>query len=258
VRQLDIAAAIGLIGSFVLLTGAVLLGGNLASFYNLPSVLIVLGGTLMVTTISFSFRDILNAQRIIAKTIFQKSVNPEEAAFRMLDLAEECRHRGVLHLQNKLPELSDLSFQHKALQLVVDGLPSEEVNRILQQDLGGMVGRHNNSAGILRKAAEVSPAMGLIGTLVGLIQMLSNLNDPATIGPAMAVALLTTFYGAVMANMFFTPLATKLERNSATEVLRNKIFMAGAASIGRQENPRRLEMYLNTLLPPTQRVQYYS
>lgn len=257
-KNIDLASAIGLTGSFVLLTGAVLLGGNLASFYNLPSVLIVLAGTLLVTTISFSFKEILNAQKIIAKTVINRTVGPKEAAFEMLDLAEDCRHKGVLHLQNMLPRLDELSFEHKAMQLVVDGLPSEEVNRVLHQDLSAMAARHTNSAGILRKAAEVSPAMGLIGTLVGLIQMLSNLNDPAAIGPAMAVALLTTFYGAVMANMFFTPLATKLERNSASEVLRNKIYIAGAASIGRQENPRRLEMYLNTLLPPTQRVQYYS
>jgi len=111
---------------------------------------------------------------------------------------------------------------------------------------------------VLRKAAEFAPAMGLIGTLIGLVQMLGNLDDPSTIGPAMAVALLTTFYGAVLANMVFSPMASKLERNSAEESMVNTIYMMGAASIGRQENPRRLEMLLNSILPPGKRVQYFD
>ena len=105
---------------------------------------------------------------------------------------------------------------------------------------------------------EFSPAMGLIGTLIGLVQMLGNLGDPSTIGPAMAVALLTTFYGAVLANMVFLPLASKLERNSKEEALVSNIYLMGAASIGRQENPRRLEMLINSLLPPSQRVRYFD
>ena len=118
--------------------------------------------------------------------------------------------------------------------------------------------RHVKSTGVLRKAAEFAPAMGLIGTLIGLVQMLGNLQDPSTIGPAMAVALLTTFYGAVLANMVFMPLASKLERNSAEEMLIYNLYTMGATSIGRQENPRRLEMLLNSVLPPAKRVKYFD
>lgn len=257
-NKLDLASVVGLFGSFALVTGAVLLGGSIGSFFNLPSVLLVLGGTFLVTTISFSLDEVIRAQRLILRAMFTRRVTPNLAAYSMLDLAEKCRGKGVLQLQNYVLSLEDESFQRKALQLIVDGLPVEEVNRILQHDLNGMITRHNSCSGILRKAAEVAPAMGLIGTLVGLVQMLGNLNDPSSIGPAMAVALLTTFYGAVLANMFFSPLASKLERNSAEEVLLNRVFMLGAASIGRQENPRRLEMLLNTLLPPAHRVQYFS
>ncbi|MFC4271104.1 motility protein A [Sneathiella chungangensis] len=256
--KIDLATVLGLFGSFTLVTGAVLLGGSIGSFFNLPSVLLVLGGTFLVTTISFSLNDVIRAQKLILNTLFTRNMTPDFAAYSMLDLADKCRGKGVLHLQNYLQSLEAESFQRKSLQLVVDGLPAEEVNRILQNDLNGMIARHNSCSGVLRKAAEVAPAMGLIGTLVGLVQMLGNLNDPSSIGPAMAVALLTTFYGAVLANMFFNPLASKLERNSAEEVLLNRVFMLGAASIGRQENPRRLEMLLNTLLPPASRVQYYS
>lgn len=257
-NKIDYATIIGLLGSFTLVTGAVLMGGSMGSFFNLPAVLIVLGGTYLVTTISFSMREVIRAQKLIGMTLIGRNVKPDYAAYSMLELAEQCRGKGVLHLQQHMQALAEGSFQRKSLQLVVDGLPAEEVNRILQNDLNGMVARHNSGSGVLRKAAEVAPAMGLIGTLVGLVQMLSNLNDPTTIGPAMAVALLTTFYGAVLANMFFSPLATKLERNSSEEVLLNRVFMLGAASIGRQENPRRLEMLLNTLLPPSNRVQYFT
>jgi chemotaxis protein MotA len=110
----------------------------------------------------------------------------------------------------------------------------------------------------MKKAGDIAPAMGLIGTLIGLVQMLGNLDDPSSIGPSMAVALLTTFYGAVLANMVFMPLAAKLERNSGEEELLNSVYMVGAVSIGRQENPRRLEMLINSILPPSKRVSYFD
>lgn len=256
--KLDLATIFGLFGSFFVVTAAVVIGGSMTAFYNLPSILIVLIGTFLVTTMSFSIAEVIKAQSLIARTLFTSGNKPDGIAYGMLELAEKCRGKGVLELQSHLQSLTGEDFQHKALQLVVDGLPAEEVNRILQDDLDGMINRHSSSAGILHRAAEVAPAMGLIGTLVGLVQMLSNLNDPSTIGPAMAVALLTTFYGAVLANMFFSPLASKLERNSAEEILTNRIYIAGATSIGRQENPRRLEMILNTLLPPAERVHFYN
>ena len=256
--NLDFATIFGLFGSFVVVTAAVILGGSMTAFYNLPSILIVLGGTFLVTTMSFSISEVIRSQRTIARTLFTTRQKPDGIAQEMMELADKCRGKGVLQLQNTLKSLDNESFQYRALQLVVDGLPAEEVNKILQNDLNGMVSRHSSSAGILHRAAEVAPAMGLIGTLVGLVQMLSNLDDPSTIGPAMAVALLTTFYGAVLANMFFSPLATKLERNSAEEILSSRIYIAGATSIGRQENPRRLEMVLNTLLPPAERVHFYN
>ena len=138
------------------------------------------------------------------------------------------------------------------------GPPGGEVEAIMRRDMHSTVQRHAKSTNVLRKLGEFAPAMGLIGTLIGLVQMLGRLNDPSTIGPSMAVALLTTFYGAVLANIVFLPLAAKLERNSTEEALVNNVYLMGATSIGRQENPRRLEMLLNSLLPPSQRVQYFD
>ena len=138
------------------------------------------------------------------------------------------------------------------------GLRCSEWEAVAIPAFNEMTLRHEKSAGVFRKAAEVSPAMGLIGTLVGLVQMLGNLEDPSTIGPAMAVALLTTFYGAILANMVFAPLASKLERNSDEEALVQNLYLLGAVSIGRRENPRHLEAMLNSLLPPSARLQQFD
>ncbi len=254
----DLATIIGLISGFGLIIAAIFLGGDPLSFVNPPSILIVIGGTFAITSMCFSVKEMANTSTVIGKTFFYSAKDPADAAVQVLQVAELARRQGVLSLQNILPPLKSDPFLYKGMAMVVDGTPGEEVELILRRDLSATQQRHHKSASVLRKAAEYSPAMGLIGTLIGLVQMLGNLEDPATIGPAMAVALLTTFYGAVLANMVFSPMASKLDRNSAEEAMINTIFMMGAASIGRQENPRRLEMLLNSILPPAKRVQYFD
>lgn len=234
------------------------IGGSANSFFQAPAVLIVVGGTLGVTTVCFSLDEMKNAQRIIVNAIWSPPFEPERAAMLMIQTSEIARKRGILALQDAVPDLDREPFARKAITMVVDGSPVEEVERFLTNEIHQMGIRHATSANILHKAAEVSPAMGLIGTLVGLVQMLGNLNDPSTIGPRMAVALLTTFYGAILATMLFSPLASKLERNSSDETLVATIFMQAATSICRKENPRKLEMLLNTLLPPAKRLRYFD
>ena len=254
----DIATLVGLVGGFGLVISAIFIGGSPGSFVNIPSVLIVVGGTICVTMMCFSLGEILRTAKVIAKTISYTSRDPSEAAIQVLQIAELARRQGVLSLQGVLQQLQDEPLLFKGMSMVVDGTPGEEVEGILRKDMLATVQRHTKSANILKKAAEFSPAMGLIGTLIGLVQMLGNLDDPSTIGPSMAVALLTTFYGAVLANMVFGPMASKLERNSGEEAMVNNIYVMGAASIGRQENPRRLEMLLNSVLPPAKRIQYFD
>ena len=254
----DMATLIGLVGAFALIVTATILGGSPGSFIDLPAMLIVVGGTFAVTTVSFSLSEMAQSQRVVLKTLFHSSRDPSKAAVHVLDLAVIARQDGVLSLENALPEPDKSPFLHKALTMVVDGLPGDLVEQVMRSELHAMLSRHRKAANVLRKAAEVSPAMGLIGTLVGLVQMLGKLDDPAVIGPSMAVALLTTFYGAVLATMVFSPLASKLERNSSEEALVDNIYLLAAASIGRQENPRRLEMLLNTILPPAKRVNCFD
>jgi len=231
-RTIDIMTVIGMICSFAMIITAIVLGGSPESFINPPSILIVIGGTLAITTVCFSFSEIGSTVKVISKTMFRNTQEPFDAAYKALQVAEISHKQGTL--------------------MVIDGIPGEEVEHILRCDLQSKVIRHGQSASMFRKIAKFAPAMGLIGTLIGLVQMLDNLQDPTTIGPAMAVALLTTFYGAVLANMVFLPLASKLEQNSSQEDLIHQVFLLTAASIGR------LEMLLNSILQPSQRVQYFD
>ena len=256
--NLDPATLFGLVCGFGLLSAAIVLGGSPGSFINAPSILLVLGGTFSVVTVSYSLAEVVNTFRVIGKTIVWSGRDPSEAAVSVIKTAEIARHQGVLALQNYLDKMSDEPFLQKGLSLVVDGAPTAEIEEVMRRDLQATLQRHAKGAGILRKAAEYAPAMGLIGTLIGLVQMLGNLDDPSAIGPAMAVALLTTFYGAVLANMLLSPLAAKLERNSEDEALLNLVYLTAAVSMSRQENPRRLEMLLNSILPPAKRVHYFN
>ncbi|MHA1152568.1 MAG: motility protein A [Alphaproteobacteria bacterium] len=255
---IDVATLFGVSGAFLVIGAAMVLGGHPESFVDLPAILIVVGGTFLVTTVSFSLAEVAHAQHVMLRAVVYHTESPRTAALRILNLADAARRNGLLALENELNASHHSRFLAQAISLVIDGFPAEEIASILGRERHATSERHVRSAGVLRRAGEVAPAMGLIGTLVGLVQMLSNLQDPAAIGPAMAVALLTTFYGAVLANMVFHPLANKLERNSQIETMVNQIYAIGAASISRQENPRRLEMTINAILSPVQRVSYFD
>ncbi len=254
----DAATVLGLAVGFGLLATAIGFGSSPGSFINIPSILIVIGGTLAITTASFSLPEMGRTLRVSLKTFVRINRDPTRASFQSLQLAELARKQGVLALQNVMGGIQAEPVLHKGIGMVVDGTPGEEVEAILRRDMQAMFQRHQKSINVLRRMAELSPAMGLIGTLIGLVQMLGNLDDPGAIGPSMAVALLTTFYGAVLANMVFTPLANKLERNSTDEAMVNQVYVLSTGSIGRQENPRRLEMLLNSILPPEKRVNYFD
>lgn len=256
--SIDTATLTGVLGSFAIIIAAMVLGGSPESFVDAPAMLIVFGGTLLVTTSSFSMKEILDSRSIIFHAVIYNAGNPSQAAHRILVLAERARRSGTLSLVEYSKNMGQNPYLGRAIQLVADGLTAEEIEQILMQESDTTHRRHVRSASVLRRAGEVAPAMGLIGTLVGLVQMLGNLDDPSTIGPSMAVALLTTFYGAVLANMLFHPLASKLERNSEVEATIQRIYTMGALSINRKENPRHLELVINSILSPAQRVKYFD
>lgn len=254
---LDVATLIGLAAAAGVIVLAMAAGGSLRAFLDPPSLIIVLGGTLAVTTASFSLGDVAVSWRDAGAVLIHQTHDPRGVARQVLLLAEAAR-RAPETLRNVLPEMRAETFLHRSITLVAEGLPPDDIERMLIGEVEAVGSSHVRSAGVLRRASEVAPAMGLIGTLVGLVQMLGSLNDPTSIGPAMALALLTTFYGAVLGNVVLAPLAAKVERAADEDALIKTLYTIGAVSIARQENPRRLEMLLNAVLPPGKRIQYFD
>jgi chemotaxis protein MotA len=257
-RRMDFATLFGLIAALALIAVAIVMNGSPLAFVDVPAILMVVLGTFAVTAISYTGEELREAQPSFRQALFRSEVDPRVGARRVLTLADKARKRGLLSLQGDLYGLRNAPFLQRSLGMLVDGLQVDEIERNMTLEAHALAQGRHRAAAILRRAAEVSPAMGLIGTLVGLVQMLGNLDSPERIGPAMSVALLTTLYGALMANVVFLPLASKLERNAMVEQLVSQIYTMGVASMGRQENPRRLEMLLNTLLPAGQQIRYFE
>jgi len=256
--SLDLATVIGLVSTFLLISIAIWIGKSDAQFFNIPAILIVILGTIAVTSVSYTGEELANAWKIVSNSIFRQRHRTNQVARQLMDIALVAKKKGLLSLGSAESELRKDPHLFKAVQFVTDGFSPQEIERVLAQDLDALIGRHRRSASILRRASETAPAMGLIGTLIGLVQMLANLQDPETIGPAMAVALLTTFYGAVLGTAVLAPMAAKLERNSNEEATIRTLVMIAMSSIARQDNPRRLEILLNAELPPEERISYFD
>lgn len=252
---MDIATLLGMLLGFGFVLGGI--GANLPSFIDPPSILIVIGGTFAITTVSFTLPDVIKAQGVMLKTIMFKLPDPAEEAKQMIEIAQKARANGILSIQGDVEQIPN-EFLKQGFSLAVDGTNPEVIEQIMKSDTANMLARHSSAGQVFKKSAEVAPTMGLIGTLIGLVIMLGSLDDPSSIGPAMAIALLTTMYGAIMAGMFFNPLAAKLELNSMNEAGIRKIYMASVLSVVRQENPRQLELILNTILPPSKRISMFD
>lgn len=254
----DIFTIGGGVAVLALIAGAIAYGQSNASFFDLPSLMIVVFGTIAATCISYTGEEIRHVIGILGSTMARQVRKPSVLARELMDIATLCRKKGTLVLASIDAELRRDPLIHRAMQLVVDGYTGDDIDRVLGQEIDSLVERHRRSASILRRASEIAPAMGLIGTVIGLVQMLAALDDPGAIGPAMALALITTFYGVIMGLVLLAPLAGKLERNSNDEAMIRILIMNAAVSIARQENPRRLEMMLNSELPPDERIVYFD
>ena len=244
---MDIATIIGLTAGSILITAAIILGGSALIFINIPSLLIVLGGTIAATLIKYSIADMVNTISVIMKTFSVKNASPVELVDHIKDMAEIARREGLLALEGK--DHGD-EFLSKGLSLLADGVDASQVVMVLDRELQYSKDRHKKGQNILKGMGATAPAFGMIGTLIGLVQMLAAMDDPSKIGPAMAVALLTTLYGAVFANLIFLPLADKLDLRSKEEGLNRELVLAGVEAIARGENPRLIEQHLKVFLAP--------
>lgn len=254
----DFATIFGLFSALGLIVVAIALGSSNANFLNGPAFLIVVLGTMAATSVAYTGEELKHVPGILWNTMFRNVQKPSVMARQLLDIAALARKKGLLSLSAIEDELRKDPFLEKSVQMAIDGFGSEDIDRLLGLEVDSLVERHRKSASILRRASEIAPAMGLIGTLVGLVQMLAQLDDPSSIGPAMAVALLTTFYGAILSMVILGPLSAKLERNSNDEAMLKNLILTAIGSIARQENPRRLEMLLNSELPPSEQIRYFE
>lgn len=255
--QIDRGTLVGISAAFGLVFLAILLGGGAGSFFDFNSLLIVLGGTFGATLVNFPLDDLVKASGLIRTAFFPDRSSGLLRMRRLTELSEIVRAEGVVGLESAIRRETDPFFR-KAIELVADALPPEDIRRILEIDLSFLGDRHRRGAQVFQTMGTIAPAMGLVGTLIGLVQMLRTLSDPSSVGPGMAVALLTTFYGAVLANLVFLPLAGKLRARSAEEALIKEMTIEGAVDIARGMNPRILEECLMSFLSPDLRVSRYG
>jgi len=244
----DFATIIGVIVGVLVVVGAILLGGSVAIFVNAPSAVVVIGGSIAAMFVAFPVSDILRLPKVVMKTLFAKPADHKQLIETMVGLAEVARRDGILSLENHTAEMED-KFIVQGVQMAVDGTDPDLIHQILMQDLENEIVRHETSKGLLDSLGRYAPAFGMIGTLIGLVAMLANMEDPSSIGAGMAVALLTTLYGAILANLFFLPLADKLALRSQEEALVKEIIIKGVMSIQAGDNPRVVQQKLSTFLP---------
>ena len=247
---MDLAALIGVVGAVSCIIIAILMGGEIGMFVNGPSIMIVIAGSLAVVLMKFPLTTMLGAFGVAGKAFVHKAQQPSEIIEQSVELANVARKDGLLGLESIVVENE---FLAKGITMVVDGNPPELVSKILAKEISISIERNEAGLNIFKAIGDVAPAMGMIGTLIGLVQMMSNMSDPKSIGPAMAIALLTTLYGAVIANVFALPIADKLAIRSSEEKLTKSMILESISAIQEGLNPRMIEGLLNVYLPASKK-----
>jgi chemotaxis protein MotA len=249
---MDLATIIGLVLSVILVGTAIGLGGNPTMFVDVTSLMIVIGGTFGATFMRNPMSQVFGTARVVARAFTTQIPPPDGLIGEVLELSRKARKEGVLALEGA--ELK-YDFFSKALGLCVDGLKEEEMRSILETDMRATAQRHLRGQEILQGMGQAAPAFGMIGTLIGLVQMLASMSDPSQIGPAMALALLTTLYGALIANVLCLPLADKLRVRAQEEQLSMRVCLEGVIGIGHGINPSSLDQQLQSFIAPKSRLE---
>jgi len=234
--------------------GSILAGGGAAAFIHIPSILITVGGTVAATLIHFSLKQVKGIVQVVRKTVLYPLPEEQDLIQQLVNFAAVNRRDGALALEKEIPQLQD-TFLIKGLQGIIDGQEPEGLRELLLLEAQSAQQRHAMGKKILEFMGSCAPAFGMIGTLIGLIQMLRTLDDPSRIGAGMAVALLTTFYGALMANLFCIPLAGKLETRSKTEATVRSMMTEGLVAISQGDNPTLVQEKLQAFISPARRTE---
>ena len=247
---MDIATIIGIIGGFTLIIVSILMGSPLSAFINIPSIMIVVGGTIMATLIMQKLNVVLGAFSIAMNAFFDKTEPPEKLIKQIVDLAAKARKGGLLALENE--KISN-PYLARGIRMAVDGIEPQEIIQTMTLELTSLLRRHSTGHKIFRFMGATAPSMGMIGTLIGLVAMLRTMNDPSSIGPSMAVALLTTLYGAILAFLVFNPIAEKLEDRTKHERILLEVIVNGIDGITKGINQTILEDKLMAFVEPKKR-----
>ncbi|MFH2090932.1 MAG: MotA/TolQ/ExbB proton channel family protein [Pseudomonadota bacterium] len=244
---MDIASVIGVVSGMGFILGTILLGGSIMMFVNIPSILIVVGGTLASTMVGYPLADFLGVIKFTMKIFIFKLQPAEEIISNLVEISNKARKGGLLSIEGDIQNTSD-PYLAQALQMTVDGVKTADIAAIMQKKMSLTKKNLDTGANIFSSMGSYAPAFGMIGTLIGLVQMLANLDDPSSIGPKMAVAMITTFYGAIMANLFFIPMSDKLSGRNEEEITNMNIIFEGIISIREGEHPKLMEDKLNIYL----------
>jgi len=247
----DLATILGILGAIGLLIMAMMLSGDISMFIDTQSCIIVFGGSLFIVLANYSLGQFFGIGKIIGKAFMFKIEQPEELIEKAVDMADAARKGGFLALEEA--EISN-AFMQKGVDMLVDGHDADVVRATLKKDISLTEERHEAGAGMMMALADVAPAMGMIGTLIGLVAMLSNMDDPKSIGPAMAVALLTTLYGAFLANVIAIPIASKLKLRLGEEKMNQELVLDAVLGIQDGQNPRVIENLLKNYLAESKRA----
>jgi chemotaxis protein MotA len=234
---LEAATIIGLLAGAAAIVISIMMTGSLDSFWDISSVFIVLGGTIASTVISYRGKSLKQLLTIYLRAFRKVDIDLNKDIEMIINIANVARREGLLALEDTMENV-DNPFLKKGIMLIVDGTDTELIKTILETEVYFIQARHNEGQAMISSMAAYAPAYGMIGTLIGLIIMLENLDDPDSIGPGMATALVTTFYGVILANLVFTPIAKKLKAQSELETLQKELYIEGLLSIQEGENPR--------------------
>jgi len=250
---MDLASIIGIVSGVIFVLITILLSGDLLTFFNLPSIMIVFGGTIAATLINFPLGKVMEVINVVKIAFLHKEESPVEIIDTMVSLAERARREGILAIEKSISDLDD-PFMKDGMQLAVDGSEPEIIRTIMQNELENLENRHKSGQAIFHAMGTYAPAFGMIGTLIGLINMLKSLDDPTQIGAGMAVALITTLYGALLANLVFLPLEGKLKQRSVGETVKREMIIEGILAIQSGDNPRIVRGKLLTFVAPKDRT----
>jgi chemotaxis protein MotA len=241
---MDIASIIGIVSGIGFVIGTILLNGSIVAFINLPSVVIVVGGTVAATMIGYPLKDFLGIFKAAMKIFIFKLEPAEDIIANLVETSNKARKGGLLSIEGNIEDTND-PYLAQALQMTVDGVKTADIAAIMQKKMELTKKTLDKGSDMFASMGAYAPAFGMIGTLIGLVQMLANLDDPSSIGPRMAVAMITTFYGAVLANLFFIPMSDKLAGRNKEEITNMNIIFQGIISIREGEHPKLMEDKLN-------------